>query len=501
MNTIIGIDVGSTNTKAFLFDMQGNVLRSASRKTIAHKPISGIGVAEYDPEELWQNVSACLREISEGGACDQVQSIGVSSFGEASVLLDGQGEAVYPIISWFDLRATDACDVLVDALGMHKIYEITGHFANPKFGLTKLMWIKQHAPEAFARARHCLTVHDYITFRLTGAYTTDYSLATRLLCFDIHTCDWSDTMLEASGVPRDLFAPAHPGGTLIGGLQASAATQTGLKAGIPVSMGGHDHSCAAIGVNIFEDNVALDSLGTAEANIVALEKPFDDFAMGYAGGLCIYPHCGRKKYRVITSMQACAVNMEWFVDKFGVDPDHLADDVENMYDKLMREAEIAAARGSGLLYFPHMRGMQENALQRGTFVGVDDACDHAQMINAILEGLCYENQVRLSRCEQALGMRFDTLRTVGGLSVSRPQMQRKADVTGRRIEIPRCGEAAGYGAALLGAIGAGVMREEDLAHTYGTSAIYTPGDATVRAPYLEKYARYNRLYDTVMALY
>lgn len=498
MDTIIGIDIGTTNIKAAIYNLAGRMVAFATRKTITHH--SKPQYSEFDAEEIWECVRGCLSELAANPSCGNIQSIGISSFGESSVLIGKDGKPLYPIISWYDHRAAEQANTIESVIGKKELYGITGQFLSPKFGICKLLWIKDNVPEVFSKAYKCLAVHDYTIYRLTGIFATDYSMASRMMCFDIRKCDWARDILSTIGIPIRLMPEAHPGGTRIGMISSSIAASIGLKEGISVFTGGHDHACAAVAVNIFEDGVMLDSMGTAESTIVATQNIID-VGKGFDNQICVYPHFGSKPYRAITSMQACGATIEWFIRVFGALAVGADNEDINIYEKLLIEATQSADRIGDLMFVPHIRGLQENPLAKGAFIGIEDSCDRGSFIRAISEGISFEMRRRIESCEQAFNTSYKTLRVVGGLSNSVRQMKIKAVITGKQIEIPECNEAASYGAALLCAIGAGMIDEGTLSDMYHKRAVYLPENGEVAMAYEAKYHRYVKIQDDICRLY
>lgn len=496
MNTIVGIYIGAENVKVAVYNLAGQLVFFTSRQNIVHHP--RYGFSEYNAEEIWEGVKSCLKEASSNPVSGFICSIGITSFGESSVLVDRSGKPCCPVIAWYDQRAVQQTYEIERRIDKRILYDITGQILSPKFGICKLLWIKENAPEAFQRAYKCLSMQDYIIYKLTGEFVTDYSLASRMLCFDIKTLQWSHDIMDLVGIKYDLMPEVRPGGAKSGILSKEAGGATGLQQGIPVFTGGHDHACAAVAVNILEDGTMLDSMGAAETTIIADDKilPAD---IGYENALCVYPHFGRKLYRIITSIQASSSVFEWFNSAFGASYPEAVPEGTSIHEKLLMEAEQASAN-TGLIFLPFIRGLQENPLTKGTFIGIDDTCDRSSFIRAISEGICFELRRRITSCEHAIGTHYDTLRAVGDLAASVLHMDLKSSITGKQIEIPDCSEASCYGAALLSAIGAGIYEESELSSLYHTKTVYLPSMANTSA-YDRKYRSYLEAYNILSGLY
>src|SRR5215218_10520025 len=279
---LIGADVGTTNIKVVAFDRSGRAAVHASTPTPTHYPRPGR--AHYDPEELWQVFAATLRKVT--GQLDdagRVASIAVASMGEAAVPLDADGRPTHDIIAWFDGRAQPQAERLDRTFGRDRLFGVTGLSLQPIFGLCKLLWLKENEPEAYSLTATWLNVADYMAFRLCGVAATDYSLASRTLALDLHGLRWAAELLEEVGIPPDLFAPLRSGGLSLGPVTPDAASATGLPESAGVAAGGHDHVCGALAVGVMQKGTMLNSLGTAEAIFLPLERPLTDPQVGHQG--------------------------------------------------------------------------------------------------------------------------------------------------------------------------------------------------------------------------
>ena len=250
--------------RAFAFALDGTPVASAAEPT----PIRVLGPdrAELDAEGLWRTVVTVLRRMVDGLPDPAaVRGIAVASVGEAGCLIGGDGEALAPIIAWYDTRTTDDLDGLLGSVGFETLHRATGLCADPTFSLLKLLWYRRRQPELFARARWWLNVGDYLAWRLCGERATDVSLASRTMLLDIERRRWSSTLLDATGLSGGLLAPLLPSGTRIGTITREVAAATGLPPDCAIGVGGHDHICGLIAAGGDAPDLLFDSLGTAEA--------------------------------------------------------------------------------------------------------------------------------------------------------------------------------------------------------------------------------------------
>ncbi|HUU62084.1 MAG TPA: FGGY family carbohydrate kinase, partial [Acidimicrobiia bacterium] len=258
---LIGIDAGTTSARAAAFTPDGRLLALARRPTPTDRPRPDW--AEHDADALWSVVAAALREVSEALPADaEVAGIAPATVGEAGLPVDGAGRALRPIIAWFDARATGYARAWEETIGAARVYALTGQTLDGLFGANKIMWVRDHEPEVWARTAAWLSTEDWLLFCLTGQVATDYSMAARTMLFDRDRGKWSAELLAAAGLDARLMPPVLPSGSVLAGLSAEAAAATGLPVGTPVVMGGHDHLCAAF-VARGGGPVPIDSTGTA----------------------------------------------------------------------------------------------------------------------------------------------------------------------------------------------------------------------------------------------
>ncbi|MEW8979298.1 MAG: FGGY-family carbohydrate kinase [Symbiobacterium sp.] len=446
MAVLIGIDVGTTHLKAGAFTPAGELLALATRPTPAESTPDG--GAEYDPEALWAGVAACLREVGQAVA-EPVASVGIASMAEAGVLVDADGQWAYPAIAWFDPRTRPQADELERLVGREALFRRTGLFLMPKFGLLKLLWIKEHAAEAYARGAAWLSMAEWVAFKLTGRMASCPTLAARTLAYDLNGGVWMDDLLSAVGVRRSLFREIVSEGAPLGGITADAASLTGLPAGVPVALAGHDHPCAALAAGVTGPGQMLISTGTAEAVIGAMVRPLltpEVLASGISQGPLPVPGL----YGLQAGASASGGSVEWLRQELlgGAG-----------YVDLARLAEEAGDGPTGLLYLPHLAGggpPRVNPASRGALVGLSYGTPRAQVVKAVLEGTAYELKQMVTAMEDLVGTPYTRVVVTGGQARNPVWLQIKADVLGRPLTVLEDAEATLLGAALLGGLGGGV---------------------------------------------
>ncbi|NLA58294.1 MAG: hypothetical protein GX855_05280 [Firmicutes bacterium] len=496
MEYLLGLDLGTTHLKAGLFTLQGEAAAVKLARTPARD--LGEGRAVYDPEELWGRVSGLLREITAMlQPQDEILSIGIASMGEAGLLLDDGGQPLTPIIAWYDSRGKEVADGWMESFGGCRIRRITGLSPDYIYSLMKLLWLKIHEPQVLCKAKKWLCMMDYIIYRLTGEFATDYSIATRTMLFDINRKAWSEEIAQAAGLDLELMPEAYPGGTVVGQVTDPASQSTGVKQGVPVCTGGHDHLCGALAVGVFQPGKVLDSMGTAESLVAAYPK-VPRLTFDVVKGFNVGCHVVDSAYYLLGGIHASGLCVEWFRREFSSPEQSLAEARGvSIYDILVEEAYKSPVGAQGLMFVPHLRGpgpADTNPHSQAAFLGIREYHTRKDHVRAILEGLACEFAYTLQSAEEILDLEISKIQAIGGGTKNRLWMEIKAAVLNLPIEVPAVQESTLLGAALLGGLGAGVYRDEHeaLSETYRVLYTYEPDPELVRQ-YAELYEAYCRI--------
>lgn len=446
---LVGIDVGSTNIKAIIFDLAGQPVVQASIPTPTYYPQPGW--AYFQAEELWQGTVAALRQAT--GQLDdpgRIAGLAISSLAETAIPLDAHNQPTYHAIAWFDRRTQPQVEWLEHTFGQDRLYEISGMPLQPIFGLCKLLWFKENEPDAFKRTVRWLNVADYIAYRLSGVQATDYSLACRVMALNLRILTWDTALLQEVGISPELFAPLCYSGTRLGPVTPEAAAATGLPANAQVASGGHDHICGALAIGVIQPGDIMDSMGTSEPVFIPLSQPIPDPVMGrqgYAQGV----HAVAGSYYVTTTGFTSGACVEWFRDIVGRELD---------YATLIAEAETVPPGSLGVHFLPHLRLANTphyDPLGRGAFIGLSTDAKRGVLFRALLEGLAYDCRYGLESLLSYPGVANPNhIYAIGGSTRNHLLMRIKAAVFNRPITVATVAEATSLGAAILGGLGAGI---------------------------------------------
>jgi xylulokinase len=447
---LLGIDLGTTLTKVGIFTPDGTVVRLQTAPT----PITWDGPEEahHDPDALWVVVIKLLQDVTHDLEPKRLVSLGVSSFGEAGVLLDADGTATTPVLAWFDSRPKGQFDALATTLDLHALRRQTGLMADHTYSLFKLLWFKDQIKLDGLR---WVSVADWIAFKLTGAVQMGVTHASRTLLFDLKHQTWLEDTLRDLGLPPDILAPIRRPTELIGRITKEAANLTGLPHGLPVMESVHDQPSAAAGVGATEPGVLLNSCGTAEILLATLESDRLESAL-QTESVVVGHHALPDRYYVMTSMRASGSVFDWFVRMAGSLESQVTSGITpERYDQVIRAAADVSMGADGVNFVPHLRQLSDDpknpSLPGGVFLGLRESHGLGHLARAVLEGLALESERMLKRIEGAVGPVGSSalIRAVGGPAQNALWMQLKADLYGLPFEVYAAPNAATWGAAWL----------------------------------------------------
>jgi xylulokinase len=488
---LLGLDVGTTSVKAVVYRTDGKAVAASSRPTPTHVPRPGW--AFYRPDELWQTVVAAIRDtLADVSNPEEIASVAVASVAESGVLLDAAGAATTDSIAWFDTRTRPQARWLADRIGKDELFTRSGLSLQPIFSLNKLLWHREHEPDAWAQSVRWLMIADYIAYRLCGEAATDLSLASRTLMLDLHQKRWHEQTLAQAEIDPELLAPLVPAGAPLGTITSGAAALTGLPMTAIVAAGGHDHVCGALAAGVTRPGQMLNSLGTAEAVFLPIKQPLVDpnaGRQGYAQGA----HVVGGGYYVFASTYTSGASIEWLRDLLGATDDPVT------YEDLITGAERVPAGSLGVLFLPHLRLASppyDDPRSRGALVGLTMDTDRNAITRAIFEGLALESRNLLEPLLTYPQVTSpQSVVAIGGGTRNPLLMNIKASVSNLTYQIVKADEATALGAALLGGLGTGVYKDVDDAvgaMRYGREDIAPePSDVPVyETIYTEVYRRF-----------
>jgi xylulokinase len=507
---IAGLDIGTTGCKLTVFDENGKELDKAYRDYPVKRKVSG---HEIDVTALMDGVYGVIREMAK--EFPDIAGIGVTSFGETFVMVDGDGNPLAPAMLYTDPRGADECRELVEAFGGGRegrkaIAKITGVVPHEMYGLPKMMWLKKHQPELFAKCRHIMQMEDYVIYSLTGKAQIDYSLATRSMAFDITSLHWSQKMLDAAGMDAALLSEPVPTGTDAGCITKEIAEKTGLSETTHMISISQDQVAAAVGAGAFTGDVGVDGAGTVQC-LTPIYDRMPDVADMIDGKYVIVPYVVPGKYVTYAFSYTGGALMQWCTDTITKKEKELAAEegisvnayLEKQYAAGRKEDGLDPEGPSGMLLLPHFAGAATPYMDtgsKGALLGMTTATTTADIYRACMEGVTYEMYLNY-RNVLASGAKPEKIHATGGGAKSHVWMQMKADVLGLPIVSLKTVDAGTVGSAMLTGIVMGVFQDLDdaAAHMVEQTHVYEPR-AEYHEKYMEVFARYEKLYDAVRGL-
>ena len=479
---LLGVDIGTSSCKTAVFAPDGQVIAQGGSEYPVSYP--GKGWAEQDPVDWWNGVCRAVRQmIAESGINPaDIAGIGVDGQSWSAVALDGAGNVLCPTPIWTDTRSAEICRKTAERIGEGKLFGLCGNPAQPGYTWPKVLWYKEHRPEAFAKTEKILQSNSYIVYRMTGEITQDLSQGYGLACFDMRKGCWDDAACEELGIPVKFLPEIVNCHQAVGKLTREAAEATGLKEGTPVVAGGLDAACGTLGAGVVSPGQTQEQGGQAGGMSICIDRYAADPSLIL--GFHVVP--GRWLLQGGTTGGGGA--LKWLRETMCP---------EASFWEMSALAEQAPAGSGGVTFLPYMAGERSplwNPKACGVFFGLNFGVTRGQMIRACMEGVAYALRHNLETAEAA-GAKADILRSMGGSANSRIWTQIKADVTGRGIEVPASDTATTLGAAILAGVGTGVYGsfEEAAQRTVSVKTTFTP-NPEMKAVYDKGYETYRKLY-------
>ncbi len=496
MDALLGIDISTTGAKAIVIDDRGKVLASSTHTypLSTPKPLW----SEQDPADWWQGAAASITEaIRKAGATpEEIKGIGLTGQMHGLVLLDDQNKVLRPAILWNDQRTSDQCDEMAAKVGLDRLVRITGNPALTGFTAPKILWVRENEPEIYSQIAHILLPKDYIRFRLSGEYAIDCAEASGTSLLDITRRDWSDEVLAALEIDRDLLPKVYEGSAVTGQVSADGAEATGLKAGTPIVGGGGDQAAQAVGVGAVTEGIVALTLGTSGVVFAPTSEAFIE-PQGRLHAMChsLPPKPGQG-WHLMGVMLSAGGSLRWYRDTFQPGTD---------YDTLLEPAAAIPPGSEGLLFLPYLTGERTphpDPFARGGFIGLTVRHTFAHLTRSVLEGVAFGLRDILTLIREAGAGEINQVRVSGGGARSSLWRQILADVMDAELVTVNTAEGACYGAALLAGVGVAIWPDvkSACAATIKTRDATAPVAANIKV-YDDYYQDYRALYPALKSVF
>ena len=497
MRYILAHDVGTTGNKATLYNEEGTLVGSsfAPYGTVYQHQ----GWAEQNPRDWWRSLCTSTRQLlhEAGIAPADVAAIVFSGQMMGAVPVDVQGQPTRDALIWADQRSVAQIDRVAQRIDPQRVYAITGHRLSASYSAGKILWLKDHEPEAYDRTHKFIHAKDFLVARLTGVFVTDPSDASGTNLFDLQGGGWSEELLAAFDIPRDKLPDIRASTDVVGEVRPSVAEETGLAAGTPVVLGGGDGSCAATGAGVIRAGVAYNYIGSSSWIGVATDAPILDPEMR----TFTWAHLVPGLFTPTGTMQAAGSSYQWARDVLAGAESLVADHLGiSPYDLMNREVIQSPPGARGLLFLPYLLGERSprwNPAARGAFVGLTIRHRPADLIRAVMEGITLNLRVILDAFLRQ-GARVDGLRVIGGGARSNEWNAIMADIFGLPVlRLTLLEEATSMGAAVAGGVGVGIWKNFSQVDSMVAVASESRPDPSRHALYTEIYNVFNDLYEVL----
>ncbi|MCC2668717.1 MAG: xylulokinase [Armatimonadetes bacterium] len=452
---LLGIDIGTSGTKTLLIDDAGVALASAVHEYPLSTPRPGW--AEQDPRHWWEATQITIRAVLQkaGVSGDTITGIGLSGQMHGSVFLDDRNEVIRPALLWCDQRTVDQCAWITETVGAERVVELTSNPVLTGFTAPKVIWLRDHEPENYARVRKVLLPKDYIRYKLTGAFATEVSDASGTSMFHVRERRWAHELLDAIEIPREWMPECFESYLPSAHVSAEAAAATGLKAGTPVVGGGGDQAAGAVGNGIVERGIISSTVGTSGVVFAFSDEPAVDPQLR----LHTFCHAVPGKWHQMGVMLSAGGSLRWYRDVMAGAECHVARAMGvDPYQLIAEEARNAPVGCEGLLFLPYLTGERTpypDPNARGVFFGLTLRHDRPHLARAVLEGVAYGLRDSFEILDE-MHVPVNQVRASGGGARSLLWRQIQADVTGREHVTINVDEGPAFGVALLAGVGTGV---------------------------------------------
>jgi xylulokinase len=486
MKYLLGIDLGTSSIKAVLVDGGGSLLAIGQQQYTIYIPRPGW--AEQDPDVWWTAAQKAVKQVlakSKISAGD-IAAVGFSGQMHGLVPLDSGNRSVRNAIIWCDHRSERQAADIENRIGRRTLSDLVHTPVVPGFFISSLLWMKENEPELYKKTVKVILPKDYIRYCFTGGIATDITDASGTACFDTGRGSWAWDMIDALGVPRDIFPAVYNPADYAGTVCRAAAAAMGLCSGTPVVYGGADQVMQAVGNGILNEGTASVTIGTGGQILMPLNSPCNDPSLR--------SHCFSfidNTWYYLGATLSAGLSLKWFKSVLDTQQTYAG------FDKAV--AEIPAGSG-GILFLPYLSGERSPCMDpeaKGMFFGLMLNHNRYHMIRAVMEGVVFSLRDCLEVMTEDMGRKCDTIVASGGGSQSPVWLQMQADILGRNIYVSETKEQAGAGAAITAGVGCGMYSgyADAVAKAVRWQSVPVTPDGDCGKVYEKYYGIYRQLYE------
>ena len=486
MKLYIGIDLGTSSVKLLLLSEAGETVKTVSESYPVSYPQSGW--SEQDPEAWVRRTVAGIRELLADQPAAAVRGIGVAGQMHGLVALDANGKVLRPAILWNDGRSAAETEELNRTVGTERLLRATGNIAYAGFTLPKLLWMRKHEPQIYAKIHTVLLPKDYLVYRLTGVLGTEPSDACGTLLYDVRNRCWSREIADACGIPVEWLPEVRGSAERVGTLLPEMARACGLSETVFAAAGAGDNAAAALGTGAIGAGTCNLSLGTSGTVLI----PCASYPNLASPLLHTFVHADGNPMLLGCVLSAASCGQWWIEDILGT------------RDYAGEQAHFRAGGAGETFFLPYLMGERSphnDPNAKGVFFGMRRNTTRAQLTQAVYEGVTFALRDSLEAAEKQ-NILLSGVRLCGGGAVSAAWRQMAADILNRTVEVPEQVQGPSLGGALLAAIADGVYSspQEAAASIAETGAVYRPNPEAA-AYYQLRYRFFRKLYPAMKPLF
>ncbi|WP_264739957.1 gluconokinase [Cytobacillus firmus] len=475
---MLGIDIGTTSTKAVLFSEQGEVIQHENIGYPLYTP--DISTAEQNPEEIFSAVLQSIANIMKNHSDKNLSFVSFSSAMHSVIAMDEDHQPLTPVITWADNRSEAWARKIKDELNGHEVYKRTGTPIHPMSPLSKIAWIVNERPEIARKTKKYIGIKEYIFKKLFDEYVVDYSLASCMGMMNLKTLDWDEEALAIAGVTPAQLSKLVPTTKMFTNCNPKLAKQMGIDPQTPFVIGASDGVLSNLGVNAIRKGEIAITIGTSGAIRTIIDKPQTD----EKGRIFCYA-LTENHWVIGGPVNNGGMVLRWIRDEFasseietakrlGIDP----------YEVLTKIAERVRPGADGLLFHPYLAGERAplwNPDVRGSFFGLTMSHKKEHMIRAALEGVIYNLYTVYLALVECMDGPVTRIQATGGFARSEIWRQMMSDIFESEVVIPESYESSCLGACILGLYATGKIDSfEAVSEMVGDTYKHTPLEVAVK---------------------
>jgi xylulokinase len=490
--SLMGIDIGTTGTKAIVFNEDGKILGKAYAEynLVFPRP----NWVEMDNNELWTKVFGVISDVNSLPEVmnNPVTALSVTTYGESFTPLDKKGNILYNSIYSTDSRSMDELGYILTKYDEKKLFEITGYPAKYICPLNKILWLKKNREDIYRNTEKILFTED-LFYYLLGIEKTkiNHSLCSRTLFFDIKQKKWAMDLLDAFDIDVDLFSEPSRSGIIIGNVAHENAEKLGFKGNVSIVIGSHDQPCAALGVGAINGGIAADGMGTVECVSLCLDEINTSEGM-FKNNFCCQAHAVDGKYVTLLINMSSGSAVKWFKNNF----------LSGSSEQLRTIFADFNFEPTDLLFLPYFSASGTpymDPLAKATITGMNLSTKRDNILKALIEGLVMEICFNLELASDS-GVAIGELRAVGGGAKSDFELKLKASIINKPIKRMNVAEAGCLSTMMLAGMGTGIFTLEEAINKFVEIDMEFEPDDKIANRYAEKFVNYKKMYRHVSQL-